>query len=77
MGFVDKAEKSWYKFQDQDIPVLQGTKGPKGFLTTLSHLSNVVRGLKSLNQIRIYVSEENRKEAEKTIQALRDTGKGV
>lgn len=76
-GFVDKAEKSWYKFQDQDIPVLQGTKGPKEYLTPLSKLSSVVRGLKSVNQIRIYVSEENRKEAENVIQSLRETGKGV
>jgi hypothetical protein len=77
VGFVDEAEKSWYKFQDQDIPVLQGTKGPQEFLTPLSKLSSVVKGLKSVNQIRIYVSEENRKEAEKTIQALRQTGKGA
>ena len=75
-GFVDKAEKSWYKFQDQDIPVLRGTKGPKEYLTPLSKLSSVVRGLKSVNQIRIYVSEENRKEAENMIQSLRRTRKG-
>jgi HD superfamily phosphohydrolase len=77
VGFVDKAEKSWYKFQDQDIPVLQGTKSPKEFLTPLSELSSVVKGLKAVNQVRIYVSEENRKESEKTIQALRETGKGA
>ncbi len=77
VGFVDKAEKSWYKFQDQDIPVLQGTKSSKEFLTPLSKLSSVVKGLKSVNQIRIYVSEHDRKEAENTIQALRDTGKGA
>ena len=76
-GFVDKAEKSWYKFQDQDIPVLQGTKGPKEYLTPLSKLSSVVRGLKSVNQIRIYVSEENRKEVGNMIQSLRKTQKGA
>ncbi len=76
VGFVDKAEKSWYKFQDKDIPVLQGIKGPKKLLTPLSHLSSVVQGLKSVSQIRIYVSEEERKEAEETIQALREAHKG-
>ncbi len=77
VGFVDRAEKSWYKFQDQDIPVLQGIKGLKEYLTPLSHLSTVVQGLKSVNQIRIYVSEENRDQARKAIQGLRDTEKGV
>ncbi len=76
-GFVDKAEKSWYKFQDQDIPVLEGTKGPKAYLTPLSKLSSVVRGLKSVNQIRIYVSEENRQEAENMIQFLKENRKGT
>ena len=77
VGFIDQAEKSWYKFQDQDIPVLQGTKSPKEFLTPLSKLSSVVKGLKAVNQIRIYVSEENRKEAENMIQSLRESAKGV
>lgn len=58
-------------------PVLQGTKGPKESLTPLSRLSSVVHGLKSVNQIKIYESKENRKEAEKTIQALRHTGEGA
>lgn len=77
VGFVDKAERSWYKFQEKDIPVLQGIKGPKEYLTPLSHLSSVVKGLRSVNQIRIYVSQENRKEAENMIQSLRETCKGA
>ncbi|MGA8830118.1 MAG: hypothetical protein ACLQT6_16315 [Desulfomonilaceae bacterium] len=77
VGFVDKAEKSWYKFQDQDIQVLQGTKGSIKSLTPLSRLSSVVHGLKSVNQIRIYVSEENRNEAEKTIRSLKPAREGA
>lgn len=77
VGFVDQAEKSWYKFQDQDIPVLQGTKGAKVFLTPLSKLSSVVKGLKSVNQTRIYVPNEKRKEAENVIQSLREADKGA
>ncbi|AFM22873.1 HD domain-containing protein [Desulfomonile tiedjei] len=77
VGFVDRAEQSWYKFLDKDIPVLQGTKNTRQFLTPLSKLSSVVNGLKSVNQIRIYVSEENRKEAEKIIEALPGRGKGA
>ncbi|MFH0822092.1 MAG: HD domain-containing protein, partial [Pseudomonadota bacterium] len=77
VGFVDRAEKSWYKFEDQDIPVLHGTPSPRGFLTPLSKLSSVVKGLKSVNQIRVYVSEQNRKEALDKIHALRETGKGA
>lgn len=69
-GFVDTASNSWYKFDSADIPILlqPGRRNEK--LTTLSHLSSVVRGLKAVHQRRIYVPYDRYKEARKKVERL-------
>jgi hypothetical protein len=39
-------------------------------LTSLSKLSSVIRGLKAVNQIRIYVPSEKREECRSKVEAL-------
>lgn len=55
VSFVDRAERSWYKFDNTDILiVLRDTIGGKN-VEKLSQKSSVVSGLKAVNQHRIYV----------------------
>jgi len=77
VGFVDNPEQSWYKFEREDIPVVRIPKVGAAASTYLSRLSTVVNGLKSVNQVRIHVSEENRKEAEEKVESLRKERKEV
>lgn len=56
--YHDSAEKSWYKKEDGDIPILLNPeKGPRK-LNSLANCSNVVKCLKSVKQQRIYVPVE-------------------
>jgi hypothetical protein len=47
------------------------TKSTQELVTPLSKLSTAVNGLKSVSQIRIYVTEQDRKDAERAIDAMR------
>ncbi len=71
VSFVDKAERSWYKFEAADIPILLRPGKKDEELTTLSTLSAVVRGLKAVSQTRIYVPPEKKKESNNIVQKLR------
>lgn len=62
--FVDSAEKSWYKFGKEDIPVV---KSDSQKVVPLSVLSDVVKGLSPVKQMRVYVPNERRAEAKKAI----------
>lgn len=70
IGFEDTASMSWYKFDSADIPVMlrPGQRGEE--LTALSRLSSVVRGLKAVNQRRIYVPYDRREEASSKVQQI-------
>ncbi len=69
IGFVDNPSKSWYSFQEADVRIL-AVEGSRRKLIPLPHLSNVVKGLKAVNQTRIYVADKMRSEAEKVVDAL-------
>ncbi len=69
-AFVDKAEKSWYKFDSTDIPILLFPGKGDEELTTLSRRSSVVHGLKAVNRSRIYASYERREEVRKKVEEL-------
>jgi len=67
--FLDEAESSWYKFEKEDVRIYwKEEQGEK--LAPLSSLSNVVRELKPVNQLRIYVPYHKREEAVKIIKNL-------
>jgi hypothetical protein len=63
---IDQASASWYKFEKLDIPLVVRDRGEER-VETLSEHSSLVRGLKSVNQLRIYVPLKNRDEAKKLI----------
>ncbi|NLA11543.1 MAG: HD domain-containing protein [Firmicutes bacterium] len=56
---LDSAEQSWYKLGDDDIPIL--TKDDE--IIPLSQWSNLIVGLKPINQVRVYVDSEIWEEA--------------
>jgi len=56
------ARKSWYKFENEEIVIKQSSsRRPKS--VPLSAISPVVEGLKTVNQMRLYVPKENREKA--------------
>ncbi len=69
-SFEDTASKSWYKFDSADIPVVRRPGRGEGEIVVLSQLSSVVRGLKSVNQRRIYVPYQKSEEARSKVQNL-------
>lgn len=77
VGFVDSPEQSWYKFEKDDVPVVTIPKDGEESITYLSRYSTIVNGLKSVNQARIYVPEENLKEAQEKIKSLCNERKEV
>jgi len=76
VGFEDTASSSWYKFDSADIPVLLRPGQGDEELTALSRLSSVVKGLKAVNQRRVYVPYHKREEARKKVQQLRKEKEG-
>lgn len=56
---IDSASSAWYKFENKEICVLN----EKNLPTKLSNISNIVRELKRLKKIRIYIACENREKA--------------
>ena len=71
VSFGDKAESSWYKFEHSDVPLLIRPDHPDEELITLSQRSSVVRGLKAVTRIRIYVPPERKDESRDIVQKLR------
>lgn len=71
VSFVDKAEKSWYKFESADIPILLRPRQKDEELTKLSNLSTVISGMKAVSKTRVYVPIENKEEAREKVRALR------
>jgi HD superfamily phosphohydrolase len=61
--FKDNTENSWYKFGDNDIPILQKLGEKDESLSSFSSLSKIPDSLKSLDQVRIYVSYDFREKA--------------
>lgn len=59
-AYQDSAGQSWYKLGDDDIPIL--TKDDE--IIPLSQWSNLIVGLKPINQVRVYVDSEIREKAE-------------
>lgn len=66
---VCDAEKSWYKSGSEEIKVWQ-TSGGTERSVPLQTLSPVVRGLTKASQLRLYVPENHRSEAERTVSAM-------
>ena len=60
--YVAPANSSWYKMQSSEIRILHRTSN-EPVLVPLSEMSMVVKGLKALNQRRLYVPPANRVEA--------------
>ncbi len=73
LSFVDTAEKSWYKFEHSDVPLLIRPDQPDEELITLSQRSAVVRGLKAVTRTRFYVPFERKEESLGIVQNLRKT----
>jgi HD superfamily phosphohydrolase len=71
VGFTDKAESSWYKFEAADIPILLRPGQGDEELTALSRRSTVVGGLKAVNRTRIYVKAEDKEMARARVSELR------
>jgi hypothetical protein len=63
----DSSAASWYKFESSDILVLEEGNS---HITPLSILSPVVRGLKSINRMRVYVPESSKTTASEKIRDL-------
>ena len=61
VGFVDKAESSWYR-QEAD-PLIVGRDGVK----RLSQLSTIVGSMKTVNRHRVYVRPSDRERAEQVV----------
>ncbi len=71
ISFVDQAEKSWYKFEKEDVNIMpsHGERDVKNANTILlSSLSSVVKGLKAVMQKRVYVPLEGKEKALKELE---------
>lgn len=62
----DNANASWYKFEKSDIPVVI-REGEKERVENLSKYSSLVRGLKSVSQLRVYVPLKHKAEAKREL----------
>ncbi len=67
VGFVDRASRSWYKFETADIPLLLRAGQSDEQLTALSKRSSVVNGLKAVERTRIYVPMDKKEMARKLV----------
>lgn len=68
VGFVDEAEKSWYKFGKEDVNILlENNKRNSRKAVLLSSMSSVVRGLNAVRQKRVYVPIERKRDAEEIL----------
>lgn len=73
IGFIDLAERSWYKKGNEDIPIVEVRDGK---WKPLSEYSYIVRNLVPCKQKRIYVSYEERDRIETEIKEFREGLKG-
>jgi len=70
IGFVDRAEKSWYKTGNEDIPIVIGENEGKIF-KPLSQYSQLIKNLAPVKQMRIYVPHEAKNSIKKEINDFR------
>jgi HD superfamily phosphohydrolase len=63
----DNANASWYKFEKLDVPLVIH-EGTKERVENLSQYSSLVRGLKSVSQLRVYVPLKHRAEAKTLVE---------
>jgi len=61
--FIDSNKNSWYKFDDNEIPILCNVDKTDEVLRSFSSLSKIPNALISLDQIRIYASCDFREKA--------------
>lgn len=75
-GIRKSAGKSWYKFKklDDEILVLLSSSGSTPEVVPLSQRSPVVKGLEAVNQSRIYIPMEKRKEAIEILKRMEGGG---
>ena len=66
----ERADKSWYKDQEFDIPILPEPKGQKAY--RLSRYSSFVAKVEPIKQIRLYVLKEDRDEANRRLEAIKE-----
>lgn len=66
--YLGKSSGSWYKYPDNEIRILR----ENGLIAPLSELSMVVRGLRALNQVRVYVPPKHKTEASKIVSKLKE-----
>ena len=71
VSFIDRATNAWYKFDSNDIPIVQKTKRGGQVVARLSERSTVVSGLKAVNQRRIYVRLADRESCQKTVDRVK------
>lgn len=67
---VDKAGKSWYKYDATDIRIIAESDAKTNILTPLSFLSPVVKGLSAVNQTRLYVPPEKKDDANRLLMSI-------
>lgn len=78
IGAVSReARKSWYKFEKEEISVHQGSGGALNRVVPLSSLSPVVRGLKTVNQKRVYVPLDMKNKAIEMVEAMLPKPEGI
>ena len=68
VSYVDSASKSWYAFGQEDFPILPRDRDKS---VPLSKFSSVVRGLKAVEQNRVYVRLSDQEEARRIVSNLR------
>jgi HD superfamily phosphohydrolase len=74
IGFIDFAEKSWYKKGNDDIPIVE-EKNSKW--KPLSEYSSIVKSMAPCKQIRIYVPYEKKDRLREQIRQFREELKNV
>lgn len=70
IGFIDCAEKSWYKTGDEDIPIVKVKDGQR-FAKPLSQYSNLIRNLAPVKQMRIYAPYKEKDQIKKEMDTFR------
>ncbi|RJQ48738.1 MAG: HD domain-containing protein [Nitrospiraceae bacterium] len=70
--FTDEADKSWYKFDKDDEIYIRNIYNPEMTSKPLSQYSSVVKGLRTIKQIRLYTRKENQKRVKESVKILID-----
>ncbi|QDU36781.1 deoxyguanosinetriphosphate triphosphohydrolase-like protein [Maioricimonas rarisocia] len=66
MPLVASASKSWYRFDESDVPVQSDNPGQAA--VPLSHLSDVIKGMRPIGKIMAYSAPENVASARAVVQ---------